>query len=84
MRMIDSAGQEHLSDVSGIGHTDSTCPDCGDNQWMNMKIEFDPYLPGPCKVDLIKDGQPMSVPVEFTLNAAPQDYVHLDFVPYNF
>jgi hypothetical protein len=32
MRLVDPQGRVHLSGVSGIGGTDSTCVGCGDNQ----------------------------------------------------
>jgi len=83
MRLVDPNGQEHLSDISGMGGTDSTCPDCGDNRRMNMKIEFAPYLPGTYRVDLISswDDAQQAAEVEFTLSAGPQQYVHVDFFP---
>lgn len=83
MRLIDPSGQEHLSDVSGTGTTDSTCPDCGDNRRMNMKTEFAPHLPGTYCINLISswDGAQQAAEVEFTLSSEPWQYVHVDFFP---
>ena len=83
MRLIDPSGQEHVSGVSGLGGTDSTCPDCGNNRRMNMRIGFAPYLPGACRINLISswDGAQRAAEVEFTLSSEPQQYVHADFFP---
>ena len=82
MRLVDPNGGVHLSDVSGIGGTDSTCRDCGDNRRMNMKIEVRPYVPGTYRVGLVQGEQQMSREVEFTLAANPLQYVHVNFVPW--
>ena len=82
MRLVDPNGNVHLSDVSGIGGTDSTCRDCGDNQRMNMKIEVRPYVPGTYRVTLVQGEEQMSHEAEFTLAASPQQYVHVNFVPW--
>jgi hypothetical protein len=82
MRLVDPNGGVHLSDVSGLGGTDSTCRDCGDNQRMNMKVEFPPYLPGTYHVKLVQEEKQMSKEVEFTLAANPSQYVHVNFIPW--
>ncbi|GAB4540546.1 MAG: hypothetical protein Kow0063_30470 [Anaerolineae bacterium] len=82
MRMVDPNGVVHLSDVSGLGGTDSTCQDCGDNRRMNMKIELRPYVPGTYRVVLVQGEKQVSREVEFTLAANPQQYVHVNFVPW--
>ncbi len=82
MRLVDPNGNVHLSDVSGPGGTDSTCAGCGDNQRMNMKIELRPYVPGTYRVALVQGEKQMSSEVEFTLAAAPLQYVHVKFVPW--
>ena len=81
MRVVDPAGQEHLSDISGPGYADSTCPSCGDNRAMNMKVEFAPYVPGVYHIKLIRDGAQVSNEIEVTLADSPQQYVHVDFIP---
>jgi len=83
MRLIDPSGQEHLSGVSGLRRTDSTCPDCGDNRRMNMKIQCAPYLPGAYRIDLISswDGAQQAAEVDFTVSSEPQQYVHVVFFP---
>ena len=83
MKLIDPNGEVHLSDVSGLGGTDSTCPKCGDNRRMNCKIEFTPYVPGEYSVTLIQawDGGQASNEVKFTMAASPPQYVHIDFFP---
>jgi len=82
MRLVDPNGSVHLSDVSGLGGTDSTCRDCGDNQKMNMKIEIRPYVPGTYRVTLMQGDEQMSREVEFTLAPSPQQYVHVNFIPW--
>jgi hypothetical protein len=82
MRLVDPNGTVHMSDVSGIGGTDSTCSDCGDNRRMNMKIEARPYVPGVYRVTLMMGEEQKSPEVEFTLAANPQQYVHVNFVPW--
>jgi hypothetical protein len=82
MRVVDPNGKVHLSDVSGTGGADSTCRDCGDNRKMNMKVELRPYLPGSYRVSLVRDETQMSREVEFTLAASPQQYVHVNFIPW--
>ncbi len=82
MRLVDPNGSVHLSDVSGLGGTDSTCRDCGDNQKMNMKIEVRPYVPGTYRVSLVQGDEQKSREVEFTLAPNPQQYVHVNFVPW--
>lgn len=82
MRLVDPNGGMHLSDVSGLGGTDSTCRDCGDNQKMNMKVEIRPYVPGTYRVTLMQGDEQMSREVEFTLAPSPQQYVHVNFVPW--
>lgn len=81
MRVLDPAGQEHLSDISGPGYADSTCPSCGDNRAMNMKVEFAPYVPGVYRIKLMRDGNQVSNEIEVTLADSPQQYVHVDFIP---
>lgn len=81
MRLVDPHGRVHMSDVSGTGGTDSTCYDCGDNQKMNMKVEFPPYVPGTYRVTLMWEEKQMSPEVEFTLAVNPLQYVHVHFVP---
>jgi hypothetical protein len=83
MKLVDPTGEVHMSDVSGLGGADSTCPRCGDNRRMNCKVEFAPYLPGAYHVTLIQawDGGQAAAEVEFTLAAAPPQYVHIDFFP---
>ncbi len=83
MKLVDPNGQVHLSDVSGRGGADSTCPKCGDNRRMNCKIEFAPYVPGEYHVTLIQawDGGQASNEVTFTMAASPPQYVHIDFFP---
>jgi hypothetical protein len=82
MRLVDPNGGVHLSDVSGLGGTDSTCRDCGDNQRMNMKVEIRPYVPGTYRVALVQGDEQKSGEVEFTLAPSPQQYVHVNFVPW--
>ncbi len=84
MRLVDPSGQEHLGEISGIGGTDSSCPDCGDNKRMNMKVEFSPYMPGPYKLDLFRDGQQMAATYEFTMSGEPMQTLHVDYLPSNF
>jgi hypothetical protein len=83
MKLVDPAGEVHMSDISGLGGADSTCPRCGDNRRMNCKVEFAPYLPGVYHVTLIQawDGGQAAAEIEFTLAATPQQYVHIDFFP---
>lgn len=81
MRLVGPGGVVYMSDVSGTGGTDSTCPGCGDNQRMNMKIEVPPYMPGAYRVTLVKGDQQMSPELGFTLAASPQQYVHVSFIP---
>lgn len=81
MRVVDTYGRVHLSEVSGIGGTSSTCSDCGDSQRMNMKVEIPPYVPGTYRVSLVRGEEQMSPEVEFTLAAYPAQYVHVHFVP---
>lgn len=82
MRLVDPNGGVHLSDVSGLGGTDSTCRDCGDNRRMNMKIELRPYVPGAYRVVLVQGEKQVSREVEFSLAASPQQYVHVNFIPW--
>jgi hypothetical protein len=82
MRLVDPNGGVHLSDVSGIGGTDSTCRDCGDNRRMNMKIEIRPYVPGTYRVALLYGEEQVSREVELSLVTNPQQYVHVNFVPW--
>ncbi len=83
MKLVDPNGEVHMSDVSGLGGADSTCPKCGDNRRMNCKIEFTPYVPGEYRVTLIQawDGGQASNEVTFTMAASPPQYVHIDFIP---
>jgi hypothetical protein len=83
MHLTDPNGNEQVSDVSGRGGTDSTCSDCGDNQTMNMKIEKRPYVPGVYHVVLMQGDKQVAPEVEFTLAASPQQYVHINFVPWH-
>jgi hypothetical protein len=85
MRLVDPNGGVHMSDVSGLGGADSTCPKCGDNRRMNCKVEFAPYTPGMYHVTLIQtwDGGQASNEVTFNLAASPPQYVHIDFLPNN-
>lgn len=82
MQLVDTNGGVHKSDVSGRGGTDSTCRDCGDNRRMNMKVEISPYVPGTYRVMLMQGKEQVSPEVEFTLAANPQQYVHVNFVPW--
>ena len=82
MRLVDPNGNVYISDVSGIGGTDSTCNDCGDNQRMNMKIEFSPSLPGTYRVSLLYGEEQMAPEVEFIMAANPVQYIHVNFVPW--
>ncbi len=82
MRLVDPNGGVHLSDVSGLGGTDSTCVGCGDNRRMNMKIEIPPYTPGTYRVTLVQGEKQVSPEVTFTLAADPPQYVHVNFVPW--
>jgi len=82
MRLVDPNGNVHLSEVSGLGGTDSTCRDCGDNQKMNMKIEIRPYVPGTYRAALVQGDAQKSPEVEFTLAPNPQQYVHVNFIPW--
>jgi hypothetical protein len=81
MRVVDTNGRVHLSEVSGIGGTSSTCSDCGDSQRMNMKVEIPPYVPGAYRVSLVRGEEQTSPEVEFTLAPYPAQYVHVHFVP---
>ena len=74
MCLIDPSGQEHLSDVSGLGGADSTCPDYGDNRRMNVNMEFAPYLPGADRIEVITNwhGSPQAAEVEFTASSEPR------------
>ena len=47
-----------------------------------MKIEVPPYVPGTYKVALMQDDTQVSPEVEFTLADSPQQYVHVNFVPW--
>lgn len=82
IRLVSPNGSVHLSDVSGLGGTDSTCVGCGDNQRMNMKVEFRPYIPGTYHVTLVQGEKQVSPEVTFDLAANPQQYVHFKFVPW--
>ena len=82
MRLVDTYGGVHLSDVSGPGGTASTCADCGDRRKMNMKIEIPGYTPGTYHVTLVQGEKQVSPEVTFTLAADPLQYVHVDFVPW--
>jgi hypothetical protein len=82
MRLVDPQGGVHLSGVSGIGGTDSTCVGCGDNQRMNMKIEIPHYGPGTYQVSLVRGDEQKSLEKAFTLATSPPQYVHVNFVPY--
>jgi hypothetical protein len=82
MRLVDSYGGIHLSDVSGPGGTASTCSDCGDNRRMNMKVEIPGYTPGTYHVTLVQGGKQVSPEVTFTLATGPLQYVHVDFIPW--
>jgi hypothetical protein len=49
---------------------------------MNMKIEYSPYLPGTYKVTLVRGEEQASREVSFTLGPNPQQYVHINYVPW--
>jgi len=83
MRLVDANGIVHLSDVSGPGGADSTCSKCGDNHWMNMKVELPGYQPGAYSVTLVQGDRQVSTKATFTLTTKPLQYVHIDFVPWD-
>ena len=82
LRLVDPGGGVHLSDVSGPGGADSTCEKCGDNHWMNMKVELPGYQPGAYSVTLVQGEKQVSTKATFTLTTKPLQYVHIDFVPW--
>jgi hypothetical protein len=82
MRLVDPNGGVHLSDVSGPGGTHSTCKECGDDHWMNMKVELPGYQPGTYTVTLVQGEKQVSTKATFTLTTAPLQYIHIDFVPW--
>jgi len=83
MRLVDPNGTVHLSDISGPGGADSTCEKCGDNHWMNMKVELVGYQPGAYSVTLVQGEKQVSTKATFTLTTRPLQYVHIDFVPWD-
>jgi len=83
MRLVDPNGAVHLSDMSGPGGADSTCEKCGDNHWMNMKVELVGYQPGAYSVTLVQGEKQVSTKATFTLTTRPLQYVHIDFVPWD-
>ena len=84
MRLVDPGGGVHLSDVSGPGGADSTCKSCGDNHWMNMKVELAGYQPGAYSVTLVQGEKQVSTKATFNLTTKPLQYVHIDFVPWEY
>jgi hypothetical protein len=82
MRLVDPNGTVHLSDISGPGGADSTCNKCGDNHWMNMKVELPGYQPGAYSVTLVQGEKQVSTQATFTLTTKPLQYIHIDFVPW--
>jgi hypothetical protein len=82
MRLVDPSGAVHLSDMSGPGGADSTCKTCGDNHWMNMKVELAGYQPGAYSVTLVQGEKRVSTEATFALTTKPLQYVHIDFVPW--
>ncbi len=82
MRLVDPSGAVHLGEMSGPGGADSTCKTCGDNHWMNMKVELPGYQPGTYSVTLVQGEKQVSAKVTFTMITKPLQYVHIDFVPW--
>ena len=82
MRLVEPSGAVHLSDVSGPGGADSTCSECGDNHWMNMKVELPGYRPGAYSVTLVQGEKQVSSKATFTLTNNPLQYIHVNFVPW--
>jgi len=64
--LVDPAGQEHLSNLSG-GKNHTLGPSLGGDHWFNVEVKFPPYTPGPYKARVVKDGVQQSPEVEFTL-----------------
>jgi hypothetical protein len=79
MKAIAPDGNTYLSELSGPGHADSTVPGTGDNHFMNTKLEFVPYTPGPYTIYLVEGGIQVSPEVQFDLSADPLQYIHFDF-----
>jgi hypothetical protein len=79
LTVISPAGEEK-SEVSGPGYTDSRGPGLGDNHWMNMKVEFAPYVSGDYRAYLTKDGTQVSNEVQFTMSSGPLTYAHLECI----
>jgi len=79
IKAIAPDGNTYLSDTSGPGHADSTVPGTGDNHFMNTKLEFTPYLPGPYTIYLVEGGLQVSPEIQIDLSADPLQYVHFDF-----
>jgi hypothetical protein len=64
--LIDPAGHEHLSNLSG-GKNHTLGAGLGGDHWFNVEVKFPPYTPGPYKARVVKDGVQQSPEVEFTL-----------------
>ncbi len=79
--LLDPLGQEHQSGPSG-GRNHSTGEGLGDDHWFNTEVKVAPYTAGTYRAWLVKDGVQQSSEVEFTLTAAPFQYVHLDMFWY--
>jgi hypothetical protein len=79
VKAIAPDGNTYLSELSGPGHADSTVPGTGDNHFMNTKLEFAPYTPGPYTIYLVEGGIQVSPEIQFDLNADPLQYIHFDF-----
>lgn len=73
---IGPAG-ENKSGVSGPGANHSRGEGLGDDHWMNMKVEFQPYSPGDYRAYLSKDGTQVSNEVQFNMSGGPLTYAHV-------
>lgn len=71
---------EYKSEVSGPGAADSKGQGLGDNHPMNMKVEFQPYVPGDYRVYLTQDGEQVSNEVQLTMSSDPLTYAHVECV----
>jgi hypothetical protein len=78
--VVISPSGEYKSEVSGPGAADSKGPGLGDNHLMNMKVEFQPYVPGDYRVYLSQDGEQVSNEVQLTMTSDPLTYAHVECV----
>lgn len=78
--VVTSPAGEYRSEVSGPGSTDSRGQGLGDNHLMNMKVEFQPYVPGDYRIYLTRDGEQVSNEVQITLSSNPLTYAHIECV----